>query len=133
MNMPEPTMPPMTTMVASNIPRRAARPEGGSGGSGRTGAESRAWMLSGTGASGLHKQIVARSKSRRQRESIILRVGRQAHNRFNASPPSVREIFCDAESAFKSKCVLQHQTCRSALQDRKVGGRIELISATPLA
>src|ERR1700728_228392 len=52
MNIPEPIMPPITTMVASKIPRRAVRPEGASADSGLPEEECRSCELGGTEASG---------------------------------------------------------------------------------
>src|ERR1700693_647506 len=48
MNIPDPIMPPITTMVASKIPRRAVRPEGTSADSGLPEEVGRSWKLGGT-------------------------------------------------------------------------------------
>jgi hypothetical protein len=53
-----------------------------------------------------------------------VRVSRQARNEFDIGQPQVREILGDFRRAFKSKCALQHQGFRSALQDCEVEGTI---------
>jgi hypothetical protein len=63
MNIPDPIMPPITTMVASKIPRRAVRPEGTSADSGLPEEVWRSWKLGGTGRERrtLHKGVQAAS------------------------------------------------------------------------
>jgi hypothetical protein len=80
MNIPDPIMPPITTMVASKIPRRAVRPEGTSADSGLPEEMGRSWKLGGTG--GERRTLPKFHSASSQRECIIARVQRQ---KFSAS------------------------------------------------